>query len=98
MSWWPNILKPSIGPAVRSVEADIASSNRDNGILALTNFLGGKTIHAFRNLFIYKYEATFSSTPVFIYPMLVGVPCPQGLGFHKSAINAQQHTAIAPSK
>jgi len=33
-------LKNSIGPAVRSVEADIASSNRDNGILALTNFLG----------------------------------------------------------
>ena len=34
-------IKDSIPGAVRSVEADIAASNRDNGILALTNFLGG---------------------------------------------------------
>jgi len=33
-------IKDSIPGAVRSVEADIAASNRDNGILALTNFLG----------------------------------------------------------
>ena len=34
-------IRNNIDGAVQSVEADIASSNRDNGILALTNFLGG---------------------------------------------------------
>lgn len=33
-------IRNSIDAAVHSVESDIASSNRDNGILALTNFLG----------------------------------------------------------
>jgi len=33
-------IRNNIDGAVQSVEADIASSNRDNGILALTNFLG----------------------------------------------------------